>query len=324
MHTPHLPPSEPADRDHPLHTVLGAGGVIASELAACLAREPHVRLRLASRRAHAAPAGAEWLATDLLDAQATARAVQGSEVVYLVAGLRYDTATWRSDWPRVMAHTLQACQRHNAKLVFFDNVYAYGHVHGPMTEATPFNPCSRKGEVRSAIALTLLDAMARGEVQALIARSADFYGPGADKSLLHSVLAQRLQAGKVPQWIGNPKAQHSFTFTPDAGQALARLGHTPQAFGQTWHLPTSAEAVTGESLVRTACELAGRPYGLQHLPRWALKALGWWLPMLRENEEMMYQLEHDYRFDSRKIQEALGLQATPYREGLAHMLRSAA
>lgn len=310
------------DQGSGLHTLLGAGGVIARELSTALSCEAGVRLRLVSRTTQAASANAQWVGADLLDALATARAVQGSEVVYLVAGLRYDTRAWQAEWPRVMAHTIEACQRHGAKLVFFDNVYAYGRVQGAMTEGTPFNPCSRKGEVRAAIATTLLDAMRRGEVDALIARSADFYGPGAQNSLLHTVLAQRLAARKAPQWIGNPRALHSFTYTPDAGQALALLGRSPQSFGQTWHLPTSAEAVTGESLVRLACELADQPFRMQTLPRWLLKPMGWVVPALRENEEMMYQLEQDYRFDSRKIEQAFDLRATPYRDGLAETLRS--
>ena len=47
------------------------------------------------------------------------------------------------------------------------------------------------------------------------------------------------------------------------------------------------------------------------------------VPILRENDEMMYQFEHDYRFDSRKIERAFGLRATGYREGMQRTLASA-
>jgi nucleoside-diphosphate-sugar epimerase len=323
MSEPHIPAAHAPG----LHTVLGAGGVIARELSLQLARDGR-RVRQVARHPVAVQPDDELMPADLLDARATADAVAGSEVVYLVAGLPYSAAVWQAQWPRVMQNTIDACCRHGARLVFFDNVYAYGQVHGAMTEATPFNPSSRKGEVRAAIASTLLGALQRGELQALIARSADFYGPGARLSLLESVFFARLRAGKSPQWLGQPDQAHTFTYTPDAGRALALLGQTPSAFGQTWHLPTAqtldGAAVTGRSLARTLCTLAGRPDRLQVAPGWLLHAMGWFVPVLRENREMMYQYECEYRFDSGKIEQAFGQRPTPYGEGLAQTWRSAA
>ena len=49
--------------------------------------------------------------------------------------------------------------------------------------------------------------------------------------------------------------------------------------------------------------------------------MGWFAPTIRENHEMLYQLEHPYRFDSSKADAALGWQATPYRDGVAQTLR---
>ena len=34
---------------------------------------------------------------------------------------------------------------------FFDNVYIYGKGDGVMTETTPYNPCSRKEEIRAKV-----------------------------------------------------------------------------------------------------------------------------------------------------------------------------
>jgi nucleoside-diphosphate-sugar epimerase len=258
----------------------------------------------------------ETFAADLLDAKAVSDAVNGSEVAYLVAGLKYDATVWADQWPRVMRNTIDACKRHGTKLVFFDNVYAYGKVDGVMTENTPYNPCSRKGEVRARIATTLMDEVKRGELQAMIVRAADFYGPGAALSLTHATVFERLRAGKTPQWVGNAKAVHTFTFTPDAGRSVALLGNTPSAYGQVWHALTSKNEMTGEAFVRLACELAGKPYKIQVAPRWMLSLMGLFVPVLRENKEMMYQFEHDYRFDSSKLERALNVQPTDYRTGI--------
>ena len=312
-----------------LHTVLGAGGVIGRELSIQLARQGR-RIRQVGRHPIVVQAGDELKTADLTNAQAAFAAVAGSEVVYLVAGLTYSTSFWQARWPLVMRNVIDACSRHKARLVFLDNVYAYGRVDGRgdgvMLETTPFNPCSKKGEVRAAIATTLLESMQRGEVQALIVRSADFYGPGADFSLLAAILFSRLRASKAPQWVGNPDAVHTFSFTPDIGRALIALGASPAAFGQTWHVPTARDlghkAVTGRALTQLACAIADQPVRLQVAPHWLLVAMGWFNPTLRENSEMMYQLEHPYRFDSSKADKALGWLATPYNSGLEQTWRS--
>jgi len=302
-----------------MHTILGANGTIARELSKALsAQEPNIRQ--VSRHPLRVNQTDHTFFADLLDAKATAQAVAGSEVAYLVAGLKYDTAVWQEQWPRVMRNVIDACKRHRSRLVFFDNVYAYGLVEGPMTEETPFNPTSKKGEVRAEIATMLLDEMRSANVEAMIVRSADFYGPDALQSLTYATVFSRLAAGKTPQWIGNPDTVHTFTYTPDAGKALAVLGRSQEAYGQTWHLPTSKEPLTGREFVRLACELAKRPDKMQVAPRWMLKLMGIFMPVLRENDEMMYQSENDYRFDSSKIESAYRLKATPYRKGIAASL----
>jgi nucleoside-diphosphate-sugar epimerase len=170
------------------------------------------------------------------------------------------------------------------------------------------------------IAMMLMDDVRHGELRGMIVRAADFYGPGAVLSVTHATVTERLKARKTPQWLGNAKAVHTFTYTRDAGRTLAVLGDTPTACDQVWHALTSKEAMTGERFVRIACELSGRPYALRVVPRWMLLLTSLFVPLVRENMEMLYQFEHDYRFDSSKAERALGLTATGYREGVAATL----
>ncbi len=303
-----------------MQVILGAGGVIGRELAGRLPAFTD-RVRLVSRRPARVNELDELVAADLLDASATAAAVQGADVAYLLAGLPYETRVWQDQWPRVMRHAIDACARHDCALVFLDNVYAYGRVDGPMTEATPYNPCSGKGEVRARIASMLTDAVAAGTVRGMIVRAADFYGPGAALSVTTATVFARLAAARTPQWLVNARAIHTFSYTPDVAETLARLGNRRDAFGQVWHAVTSKEMVTGEQFVRVACDLAGRPYRLQVAPRWMLRLMGLVMPVIRESGEMLYQFEHDYVFDSTKAEQALGMTATPYRDGIAATLR---
>jgi nucleoside-diphosphate-sugar epimerase len=298
-----------------MQTLLGANGVIGNELSKLLPQYTD-KIRQVSRNPKAVNPSDEVFRADLLDAKAVSDAVAGSDVTYLLAGLKYDAAVWADQWPRIMQNTIDACKRHGSKLVFFDNVYAYGKVDGVMTEDTPYNPCSKKGEVRARIATTLMDEVKRGELQAMIVRAADFYGPGAVLSFTHVTVMERLKQGKTPQWMGNVKAVHTFTYTPDAGRSVALLGNTPSAYGQVWHALTNKEDITAEGFVRLACELAGRPYKLQSISRPMVALVGLFVPVIRASLEMLYQFEHDYRFDSSKLEKAFGAQATGYREGI--------
>ncbi len=179
-----------------------------------------------------------------------------------------------------------------------------------------------KGEGRAKIVNMLLDEIHRVNLRAMIERAADVFGSGAVQSFPHATVFERLKVGKALQWIGNPNTVHTFTFTPDAGHAVAVLGRSSEAYCQTWHLPTTRELLTGANFVRMACEIAKQPYKRQVAPRWMLKLMGIVMLVLCENLEMMYQFEHDYRFVSSKIESEFSLQATPYRLGISELLQS--
>ena len=228
-----------------MQTILGANGVIAQELSKQLLRYTDT-IRQVSRHPKKVNPSDELVSADLLNFELTEKAVAGSEIVYLTAGLPYDIKVWREQWPKLMRNVVDACKKHNSKLVFFDNVYCYGLVTGVMTEETPYNPTSKKGEVRARIATTLLDEIRAGNLTGMIVRGADFYGPNALLSLTYSTVTQKLKASKSAQWIGDPKKIHTFTYTPDAGRSVAMLANSPTAFNQTWHALTSKEKITGD------------------------------------------------------------------------------
>ena len=303
-----------------MQTILGANGAIAQGLSKHITAYTQ-QLRQVSRNPKKVNATDELVSADLLNYEQTEKAIAGSEVVYLLAGLKYDISVWREQWPKLMRNVIDACKKHNSKLVFFDNVYSYGLVNGVMTEETPFNPNSKKGEVRAKIATMLLDEVKSGNINGMIVRGADFYGPNVLLSLTHSTVTQKLKANQGPQWIGDPKKIHTFTYTPDAGRSVAMLGNTPLAFNQTWHALTSKEKITGEQYVRIACEIMNKPYKLQVLPKFGVRVVGLFVPVLREFVEMMYQFENDYVFDSTKFEKAFNLQATSYKDGIAATLK---
>lgn len=298
-----------------MQTILGATGVIGHELARHLQAYTS-NVRLVSRQPRHVLGHEQLVAADLLNAGQTSAAVAGSEVVYLTAGLPYQHRVWQQQWPVVMQNVINACRQHGARLVFFDNVYAYGAVDGWMTEQTPYRAVSRKGQVRRRLAEMLMHEAEKGHLQVLIARAPDFYGPRCQTSFLNMVLMARHLQGKAAQWLLNADVPHSFIFTPDAGEATAVLGNDPAAFNQVWHLPTARPALTGRQWVAMSAAATGAPAGIQVMPLWMMKLLGLFIGPLRESVELAYQNDRPYLFDSRKFERVYEFSPTPYEKGL--------
>jgi nucleoside-diphosphate-sugar epimerase len=297
-----------------LTTILGAGGAISNELVKILSAEG-TALRLVSRNLKPVT-GAEAIAADISDLDQTIRAVAGSSVVHLLVGLKYDTKVWQELWPRIMANTIEACKRERAKLIFFDNVYMYGKANGPLTEETPYAPVSRKGEIRAEIATTLMKQVKAGNLTAIIARSADFYGPGATHGLPNVLVFDAFAKRSSASWMVNDAVPHSLTFTPDAAQGVAMLAERESAWNQIWHLPTASPALTGKEIITMAAQAFGVPPKYRILTKPMLKMVGWFNPMVRELYEMLYQNDSPYLFDSTKFAREFGFAGTPYPEGI--------
>lgn len=315
---------EPASPLRSRHLIIG-DGVIGRATADALRRAGQ-DVTLASRSAPPpGDQGIPHLELDALDGAALHAAARGASHPYLTLGLAYRAATWEHDWPRVMQHAIDAALAHGAELVWFDNVYAYGPrpLQVPMREDHPIDPPSRKGKVRARLLAMLQEAGARRGLRWLIARSADFYGPHVRLSILYSAAIERQLQGRAAFWLGDPDARHSFTCTPDAGRALARLALDDGAWQQSWHLPTASPPPTPRELLLESARLLGAPTRVQRLPVALVRAMGLALPLLREVGEMLYQNQQDYVFSSAKFMAHYpDFRVTPYAEGLAAMVSS--
>lgn len=307
-----------------MQTILGATGQIAIELARELHRHYDTDLRLVSRQPRQVNGNDALVAANLLDAQQTHQAVQGSDTVYFTAGLPPDTALWEAQFPQMLRHALDATRAAGARFVYFDNTYMYPQDDRVLTESTPFAPLGRKGRVRAAMARTVLQEMERGDIPVLIGRAPEFYGPGKTQSITNTLLLDRMLAGKTPRVPMRDDTLRSLIWTPDASRALAALGNAPDTYGQTWHLPCDAERLTYRQWVALAAEVLGRPAAYQLLRPWMLAAAGLVSPQVRELRELLPRYAHDNLFDDRKFRQRFpAFAVTGYRQGL-EQIRNAA
>ena len=301
------------------HIILGAGGPIGTVLAKELIANDE-KVKLVSRSGHSMPP-AESAKADLTNFEEVKNAVEENSIVYLTAGLKYDLKVWQANWMNIMHNSVEACKAKNAKLIFFDNIYALGKVDGKMKEDSPINPCSKKGEVRAKLLEYLQSEIKNKNINIMIARSADFYGPYASASSIPDILViDKLLKGKKPQWMVNPNTKHSFTYTEDCGKALYLLAKDENAFNQTWHLPTASPSITGKQFIEIAARKIGVQAKYMTLSKWMIKLGGLFDKTLSEIYEMLYQSQYDYEFDSSKFDTHFSFKPISYEEGIARTI----
>jgi nucleoside-diphosphate-sugar epimerase len=293
-----------------MQTILGSGGGIGIPLAKELKKYTD-QIRLVSRNPKKVNESDELFPLDVNDLAQIEQAIAGSEVVYVTIGFPYKLSVWQSTWPPFMKAVIDACIKHNAKLVFFDNVYMYAKTAIPhMTEESPLDPPSKKGKVRKLLHDMIMEEVEKKNLTALIARSADFYGPDTKNSPLVIMAFENLLKGKKAQVFGDLNKIHTITYTPDAAAATALLGNTGDAYNQVWHLPTTKEKLTNLQWVQLIAEALKVEPKIQTVPAWLLKVLGLFNPIMKEFPEMLYQNDQDYFFDSSKFEKRFGMRAT--------------
>lgn len=296
------------------HTILGAGGSVGNALTNQLLKT-NENIRLVSRSNFSLP-GTESFKADISSYEETLNSIRGSDIVYLCAGLPYDSKIWKELWPKIMNNVINACKKMDSKLIFFDNVYMYGKVEGKMVETTPYNPCSKKGEIRAKIVMMLENEITKKNIQAIIARSADLYGPYSTRtSVLHLLALEKYLKGKSAQWLIDANKYHSFTYTIDSANGMIMLANCPECCNQTWHLPTYPP-LDGETLLHMIAKEIGTSPDYSVLNKWQLKVISMFDRTVAESYEMLYQNEFTYYFDSTKFNTFFDYKPKSYYQGI--------
>lgn len=262
---------------------------------------------------------AESFKADITDFNQVVESTKESEVVYICAGLTYNHKIWAVQWPKIISNAIEACKVNKSKLIFFDNVYLYGKVDGIMTEETPYNPCTKKGEVRALISRMLEAEFNKGDVYVSIARAADLYGPYSTKaSMLSIMVIDNLLKGENAQWLVNANVKHLFSYTMDCAKSLVLLSADITSYNQIWHLPTS----NPEEFIELVTNELGAKSNYTTLSKFMVSLAGIFSKNIKEISEMLYQNEFDYYFDSSKFQNHFNYKPINYKEGIKETINS--
>lgn len=301
-----------------VHVVLGATGGAGSAVVRELAARGR-RVRAVSRSGRGVPlAGVEPVRADAFDAADLRQACRGAAVIYHCANLPY--TEWATRLLPMADAIVAASADAGAKLVVMDNLYMYGRVSGPITEATPRLAQGKKGRVRIQLEHLFLDAHRAGRVRVTIGRASDFYGPQANSAPMFLVVTPALR-GRRASWLGSLDASHTLNYLPDVARGLVTLGDREESVGGIWHLPADAP-VTGRQFIEMVFQELGQRPRMGLIRRPLMLVLAPFSAMVRESLEVLYQFERPFVMDARKFEKAFGRQVTPHRQALRQTLEA--
>jgi nucleoside-diphosphate-sugar epimerase len=182
---------------------------------------------------------------------------------------------------------------------------------------------SKKGKVRAEIAQNLLSEIQSENIEAMIVRSSDFYGPNIRNSVMFETVFLKLKEGKPAIWVGDPSTYHMMTYSPDAAKGTALLGNTPDAYQQVWHLPTAQEKVTGKQWVEMFAKELGKPAKFKAVPGKMVKLIGLFVSLFKELSDVMYQNERNYFFNCNKFMNRFpDFRITSPEEGVREVVKA--
>ncbi|WP_312296677.1 NAD-dependent epimerase/dehydratase family protein [Chryseobacterium sp.] len=303
-----------------MQTILGANGQIGEELARELKRNFTSDIRIVSRDAKKVNDTDEVFSADLSIREKAVEAVKGSEIAYFTLGLPISSDLWEKQFPLILRNVIDACKINGTKLVFFDNTYMYPQDDHVLTENTRFAPVGRKGRVRREMAEMVLKEIESGKLEAVICRAPEFYGPGKTQSITNTLIFNNIKEGKKLKVPLSADKKRSLIWTPDASRATALIGNTPDAFGQTWHLPVDKTHPTYREFIRTASGIYGRDLTYSVVSKFVFKLGALFNKRVKELLELLPRYEHDNVFDDSKFRIRFpDFQVTSYKQGISQI-----
>lgn len=303
-----------------MQTILGANGQIGEELARELKRNFTSDIRIVSRKATKVNDTDEVFSADLSIKEKAIESVKGSEIAYFTLGLPISSDLWEKQFPLILRNVIDACKINGTKLVFFDNTYMYPQNDRVLTEDTIFDPVGRKGKVRKAMAEMMLKEMGSGALEAVICRAPEFYGPQKTQSITNSFIFNNIKDGKKLKVPLSDAKKRSLIWTPDASRATALIGNTPDAFGQTWHLPIDESHPTYKQFIELVSEIYGKNLKYAVIPKFIFNVGARFNKRVKELQELLPRYEHDNIFDDSKFRMRFPeFQVTSYRHGITQI-----
>jgi nucleoside-diphosphate-sugar epimerase len=297
-----------------LHVIVGAGPVGSAVARELLANGEKVRM---VTRSGSGLEGTDKVTADAGDAARLSELADGAAAIYNCVNPPYHR--WSTDWPPVANALVAAAESSGAVLATTGNLYGYGPVDAPMTEATPLAATGTKGRVRIQMWRDALAAHEAGRIRTFEVRGSDYLG---GKNLLSVIIVPALRKGRTAFVPADIDAPHTWTNIEDVAKLLVVGATDERAWGKVWHVPSAPPCSVRELTAIAARQLGVQPK-VRSLPVSVLWSVGLVNREVRELRETQHQFRKPFILDSSAAEATFGLLPASLEESVRLDLASA-
>lgn len=305
------------------YLILGATGSIGCGFTRVLLDEEEevtilVRGREKAVRLFGQPDNLEIVEGDVMTPHLLQELARNKDVIF--HGLNASYEHWASFMPPATQQVIEAAEQARATLLFPGNNYNFGNVRQPISELTPFNPCSPLGVVRVELEKMLKAAADRGAARVIILRLAEVWGPNVMNKGVAPIFDKAL-AGKAIPWFIRTDIPQQWVYNLDAGRIFYALSQREGSRNFEVFNYGGATVPTMRSWMEQIARQADAPFREKVMPKWMMRLLGLFILVVREVNSLAYKYENSILLDDRKLYAILpDFQATPMERAIDEAL----
>jgi nucleoside-diphosphate-sugar epimerase len=305
-------------------TVFGSTGVVGTTLIELLAQqqpemciEAVTRSTSSSRLSSLNIPNVKLVQGEATNLEQVMSITEHSDLILCCVGFeKYEAKYWGQTWPPLVDNLLEATRGGTKRLVFCDNLYAYGAGQVISPHAKTVEPgLGSKMAIRSLLRSKFQKHMQKHPGSVVVVGAADFFGPHCTNSLLGDPFTGKIVADQSPISFGNKI--HDFGYVPDLAQAMIRLSTEPAAYDKFWIAPHTVHGKTMQQIADDVSAAANKkPRKLSIISPWLVRALSPFWGVMNSMRDMLGIWTQDYVVDDSDIEREFGLKATPYDEAI--------
>ena len=264
-------------------------------------------------------AGVRFVAGDADNIEDIRGAIGDSEVVVNALNLPY--AEWNKGRMEALYGRVVEAMGKGRTMLFPGNIYNYAATDRLVTPALEQRPETPRGAIRVRSEAILHDAARRGDMQVIILRAGDFYGPESSTDWFDQVILREAGKGRVST-LGGRGVGHAWAYLPDLARAFEVLACERGRLGEFESFHFEGHFVTPEEMTTAVVTAAPVPLKASRFPWVLLSILGLFDPTMREAAKMGYLWQNPMMLRDARLDILLGENFdTPFAEAVAETVR---